>query len=159
MMKRLVFSVMVLAFLLGSSTVSFSQPYSTGVGLRLGSPSGITVKHFFASKTALEGMLSFGWGGLGITGLYEINNEIRDTPGLDWYYGFGAHIASATSNPSPWGNDNNNFYLGGDGIIGLEYTFSEAPISIAVDAMPVINLVESPSVWLQGGISFRYNFQ
>ncbi|SDC96162.1 hypothetical protein SAMN05216323_106612 [Williamwhitmania taraxaci] len=135
------------------------QNYKTGVGLRLGSPTGITVKHFFASKSAVEGMLSFGWGGLGLTGLYELHNDIAEVPGLTWYYGIGAHLATSTSKSNPWGDRDNSIYLGADGIIGLEYTFKEAPVTIGLDAMPIVNLVERPGVWLQGGISFRYNFR
>ncbi len=136
-----------------------AQNYETGVGLRLGSPSGITVKHFISPKTAVEGMLSFGWGGLGITGLYELHNDILEVPGLTWYYGGGAHLATSTSSTNPWGDRANNIYLGVDGIVGMEYTFKEAPIVIGLDVMPLLNLVERPAAWIQGGLSFRYAFR
>ena len=145
-------------FFVGSLSIAQGQNYKTGVGLRLGSPTGITVKHFIAPKAAVEGMLSFGWGGLGLTGLYELHNDIAEVPGLAWYYGGGAHLATSTAHDNPWGDRDNSVYLGGDGIIGLEYTFKEIPLTVGVDAMPILNLVERPSVWVQGGISFRYNF-
>lgn len=151
--------VLVITCLVFSLSNLQGQNYNTGVGLRLGSPSGFTVKHFIAPKAAVEGMLSFGWGGLGVTGLYELHNDILEVPGLTWYYGVGAHLATSTSRTNPWGNRSDNVYLGADGIIGMEYTFKEAPITIGVDAMPLFNLVERPAVWLQGGLSFRYNFR
>lgn len=151
--------VLVITCLVFSLSNLQGQNYNTGVGLRLGSPSGFTVKHFIAPQAAVEGMLSFGWGGLGVTGLYELHNDILEVPGLTWYYGVGAHLATSTSRTNPWGNRSDNVYLGADGIIGMEYTFKEAPITIGIDAMPLLNLVERPAVWLQGGLSFRYNFR
>lgn len=156
--KRYIVLIAITCFFSFSTNVQ-GQNYKTGVGLRLGSPSGITVKHFYASKSALEGMLSFGWGGLGLTGLYELHNDVLEVPGLTWYYGVGVHLATSTSSANPWGRKSNSIYIGGDGIVGLEYTFKETPISIGADLMPIVSVLETPNVWLQGGVSIRYNFR
>lgn len=153
-------ALILLTVVLLSGNSVYSQNYKTALGLRGGLPSGITVKHFFAQKSAIEGIVSFGWGGIGVTGLYEIHNAIPDASGLDWYYGFGAHIATANSdkdNPFESGSGS-AFFLGADGIIGLEYTFKEAPINLSVDIIPIFNIIESPGIWFNGGISIRYTF-
>ncbi|MGD9977628.1 MAG: hypothetical protein AB7S54_06800 [Bacteroidales bacterium] len=140
---------------------AFAQDYKTGIGLRLGAPSGITFKHFYAQKSAIEGTLSFGWGGVGFTGLYELHNSIPDVRGLNWYYGAGAHLATADSHDdNPWDKDKgDDLFLGVDGVLGLEYTFAEAPICISLDFSPILNVIESPGVWFNAGISVRYTFR
>ncbi|MGE0079026.1 MAG: hypothetical protein AB7S48_14295 [Bacteroidales bacterium] len=140
---------------------SMAQDHNTALGLRVGYPSGITAKHFFGKKSALEGIVSFGWGGVGLTGLYELHNEVSGTDGLNWYYGLGAHIATAKADKhNPWENKSGDeFFLGADGIIGLEYTFKNAPINLSVDIMPIINVVESPGIWFNAGLSVRYAFK
>ena len=56
-------------------TLSNAQDYNTGIGLRGGLSSGLTVKHFIGEKTAIEGLLATRWKGFNITGLYEIHNQ------------------------------------------------------------------------------------
>ncbi|HOY73303.1 MAG TPA: hypothetical protein PLX53_09220, partial [Tenuifilaceae bacterium] len=56
--------IVVSLALIMAVTTARAQDYKTGLGLRGGYPSGITVKHFFGSKTAVDGILSFGWGGI-----------------------------------------------------------------------------------------------
>jgi hypothetical protein len=56
--KSIIYFVVI--FLSMTTLNSFSQPYETGLGFRLGGvSSGITVKHFTNSNSALEGILSF----------------------------------------------------------------------------------------------------
>jgi len=157
-MKR---ALIIFSSLFIINTVANAQDYKTGIGLRGGYPSGITVKHFFAQKSAVEGVLSFGWGGIGITGLYQLHNQIPDAPGLKWYYGFGAHFATANAKESnPFENTyGSTIFLGADGVIGLEYTFKDAPISLSLDVLPILNIIESPGIWFNAGLSIRYTFK
>lgn len=68
--------------------------YTTGIGLRGGAASGLTVKHFIKSDAAIEGILStsFKYRGTVITVLYEKHAQAFDTRGLQWYYGLGGHV-------------------------------------------------------------------
>ena len=44
-----------------------------------------------------------------------------------------------------------------DGIIGLEYTFNEIPLNLAIDWIPLINIADYPAFWGGGvGLSVRY---
>src|SRR4051812_18578341 len=88
--KRVIF-LLVTALLF--SLKGQSQNYHTGIGLRLGSTSsGITVKHFLNSDGALEGILGFSHRSFLITGLYEKHNSFPNAPGLQWFFGGGAHV-------------------------------------------------------------------
>lgn len=159
MKKTIVITLLIISFF---GVESFGQQYKTGLGIRLGTFSGITVKHFIKPQNALEGLLSFRWNGFVITGLYEWQKPIKEVNNLDWYIGCGAHIGFWDgSNYYYHGNNNaGHTVVGIDGIIGLEYSFDGAPFSIGLDWKPAINLVGDTHWWGDGiGLSFRYDFK
>jgi len=151
---------LITALLIGISTFSMAQDYSTGIGLRGGLFNGITIKHFVGNHNAFEGIISSRWQGFNVTGLYEIHNQAFKTGGLNWYYGFGGHIGSWNGSNVTWATDNLNYtVIGIDGIIGIEYNFPSIPFNISADWKPAINLVGYSGYWLDSGaISFRYVF-
>jgi hypothetical protein len=140
-------------------TLASAQDYKTGIGFRAGLSQGLTVKHFVNEKAAFEGIFSTRWGGFEITGLYEIHNQAFDVAGLNWYYGFGAHIGFWDGNKD-WGVLNTAYtVIGIDGILGIEYNFSEVPFNIGLDWKPSINLSGYTGFRPDGGaLSIRYIF-
>lgn len=143
-MKKLFFA---LALLLTTTLISNAQDYSTGIGFRGGIYNGITVKHFINSENALEGILSTRWSGFNVTGLYEIHNNTFDTPGLKWYYGAGGHLGTYDGNNKRYDDGDNHLVIGIDGIIGIEYSFAEAPINLGLDWKPTFDLIGGPDFW------------
>src|SRR5450759_676759 len=68
--------------------------------------------------------------------------ECSDVAHLNWYYGGGAHIGFYNGNYVYWGNNGTTYtIIGIDGILGIEYTFSEIPINIGIDWKPALNLL------------------
>jgi hypothetical protein len=79
----------------------------------------------------VHGNLSFGQNGLGLDALWNpIYDDIPDTD-FKWYAGFG---------PSVYLSD--DFRLGAAGEVGVEYAFSEVPITLGLDFRPYLFLVE-----------------
>lgn len=152
----------VLTFVLVVSIVimASAQDYKTGVGIRGGLSYGLTLKHFLNEKAAVEGLLQTRWSGFDITGLYEIHAQAFEVEKLRWYYGGGAHIGFWNGTYVSWGAAGTSYTLIGiDGILGIEYTFSEAPLNIGLDWKPAINLTGHTGFWPDGGaISIRYVF-
>lgn len=152
----------LITFILAVSIVTLvsAQEYKTGVGLRAGLSQGLTLKHFVSDKAAFEGLLSTRWAGFDVTGLYEIHNQAFEVDHLNWYYGFGAHIGFWNGKNVPWGTLTSSYtVLGIDGILGMEYSFSEAPINIGIDWKPAFNLIGYSGFWPDGGaLSIRYIF-
>ncbi len=161
---RTFFIIMLMVFI--SFTETFAQNYKTGLGLRLGSFNGVTVKHFLNSENAIEGLLSTRWDGFVITGLYEYQNSlgIDEAPTFDWFIGGGAHIGfwDVDKYPDKYDPDFNDGtpIIGLDFIIGLEYTFLEAPFSLSLDWKPGFNIFGYSHWWGDGAaFSARYTFK
>jgi len=145
---------------LGVFALSQAQDYNTGIGLRGGLSNGLTVKHFLSSKTAVEGILATRWQGFELTGLFEIHAPAFEVERLNWYYGFGGHIGFWNGNYTNWGTAGTTYtVIGIDGILGLEYNFTEVPINLSIDWKPAFNLIGYTGFWADGGaFSIRYIF-
>lgn len=96
----------------------------------------------------------------------------ENTPGLEWYLGAGGQLRSwnygydyrykLKGDPN-WhyvtDSHVHNIDLGPDGVLGVEYTFSELPISVFADLTLFVEVVDDPlALWTQGGAGVRYNF-
>ena len=152
--------ILLLVLVIGIKVIANAQDYKTGVGLRGGFSNGLTIKHFISDRNALEGLISTRWRGVEITGLYEIHNRAFDVDRLNWYYGGGAHIGFYDGVNTTWGDVGTPYTVVGiDGILGIEYNFSEAPINIGLDWKPAFNLFGDTHFWGDGGaLSIRYIF-
>ena len=151
--------IIVLTFIIGISLAANAQDYKTGIGLRGGSSStdatwGLTIKHFVSSKNAFEGLIYSYGHGFTLTGLYELHNKAFDVDNLNWYIGFGAHVGSYNDADI----DSDGFVLGADGILGIEYSFTEAPINIGLDFNPYFNLIGNTGFKPAFALSIRYIF-
>jgi hypothetical protein len=146
-MKRLVY----LAFILTSFT-SQAQSYSTAIGLKGGyvfnGGGGVNVKHFFAGSSALEVTLGGGSNNLWIQGLYERNQALSND--FEWYYGFGGNFGLRKLDL------NTNLVLGADAVLGLEYTFRDFPLNLAVDTGPSFIIVSDFDFGWGGRFAVRY---
>ena len=158
-MKKIVLTCFIVFCL---ASISYAQDYNTGIGLRAGFETGLTVKHFLGETSALEGILATRWRGFEITGLYEIQNPAFHADRLDWFFGFGAHIGfwNGDYTHDYWGYPGRTYSVVGiDGILGLEYNFKEVPINIGLDWKPAFNVIGYSGWWGDGGaLSIRYIF-
>lgn len=142
--------------------ISNAQDYNTGIGLRGGFAQGITIKHFVTSKAAFEGIIASRWKGVQLTGLYEVHGRAFDAERLKWFIGFGGHVGfwNGDNTSDYWGDPGTSYtVIGIDGILGLEYSFTEVPINIGLDWKPAFNLYGHSGFWADGGaFSIRYIF-
>jgi hypothetical protein len=159
-MKR----IMITTLFLTISAAGFSQ-YKTAVGIRFNGGYGVSIKHNRNSRAALEGIISGYRNGVNAALLYEIHNANRDSPGFRWYYGVGGHFGAWGDYPHerhPWWYDETRagVSVGVDGIVGIEYTFSEIPLNLSLDWKPVFNIVQRPGVFVGDvGLTVRLPFR
>ena len=156
-MKKL---LVVMALALWVVAAADAQDYRTGIGFRGGPSFGVTAKHFFTPDQAGEVLLLSRWGGFHVTGLYQFHASGLLVNGLHYYYGAGAHYGSFPgetgrkfySNP-----DKNYTVVGLDGILGIEYNFSNFPFNVSLDWKPDINFSGGKMFWPDElALSIRY---
>ena len=201
------FYIACLVFIASST---YAQDWS--VGVRLGDPSGISLKKYLGGKKTYEGFnaveVSFGrayvlqgqgaynrkfdsWHNandeqcderylvssesntpLGLQVHYLVQENLsqigtENIKGLDWYYGFGGQIRSQSilytyrckkdGSSILYTEKVSDIDLGADGVIGLEYAFDGAPISVYADLTLFMEIADDPFLfWFQSGIGVRY---
>jgi hypothetical protein len=146
-MKKMKFVLPVMLIIL-SLEYSQAQDYRTALGLRLGSWAGVTAKHFLNPGAAIEGLLTSRWDGFVITGLYQFTGNAFSEPNLGWYLGGGAHVGFWSDKRRTWRNrGDSGSIFGVDFIVGLEYTFMQIPLNLALDWKPAVNLIGHHGFW------------
>lgn len=142
-MKKILFLGVLLI-----SAFSFAQSYKMAIGLKGGYPSlgGLNAKKMLTRSTAAEFSIGGFGGGLYLSGLFELQKPLPEPTGLDWYLGAGPTVGFG-----------NSFYLSANGVIGLDYTFQDFPLNIALDSGPVIQLIGTTQLFTWGGgFAIRY---
>jgi hypothetical protein len=159
-MKKYLFLLLLPVMFLATSQRAEAQ-YDNAIGLRLGPSWGITFKHKLSDAAGLEFLLNSHWGGYQVTAMYEHHIPVI-TDGMNVYFGGGAHVGFYSYNSRYdryWNNYGGGMYVGLDGILGLEYTFSEVPINLSLDWKPAFNFLGNTGFWGDGGaLSVRYAF-
>lgn len=145
-----------------------SPTYKTAIGLRGGSTSGLTLKQFTADNMAVEGIIGIWPFSLSATGLLEFYAP-AEVEGLNWYYGFGGHVAFETGRIY-YANEMNRFDryvsrqsdlgLGIDGILGIEYKILPIPFALSLDIKPFleINTEGWAFIALDPGLGVKFAF-
>lgn len=159
-MKKIVLLCLTAGIILFAQTESKAQQtYKNAIGGRLGTANGITYKTFISGDRALDFILNFrsnnNYSTFRFTGLYEIHNNINNAPGLRWYYGPGATVGSRKFKS----NDDSDLLVSIDGVLGLDYKFDGAPINLALDWKPAIEVTPNTEFDAEGfGLSIRFTF-
>lgn len=135
------------------SKTTNSSTYKTALGVKVWDGGGISFKQFVSGNNAIE-LIGYFWNrGTRITGLYEIHGPFASAKGLQWYIGPGAHVGFYNSK---YGD---GAFIGLDGVLGLDYKFSGAPINISLDWQPSFEFGDNRGfVGSWGGLGVRYTF-
>jgi len=142
-MKKIFLALFTIAIISCANTAN-AQDYKTAIGVRLSSSAAmvnnsISFKQFITEKTAIEGLVSFG-DPLAIGALIEFHKPLA-AAGLKYYYGAGGYLGFVkTYNPNKNINET-DANLGAQGVIGLDYKFSNVPLNISLDWKPELNIV------------------
>lgn len=171
-MKKLLFTLII-----GLTLSKAAQAQNWGIGLRFGSPTAFTVKHYFGRNawdlnigTATYGFYDNPYGryrGVGFSAMFNYlwRKEIASAKGLEFYYGLGALLSSRGyyyDDNGPGRKDDEyrtRFGLGPTGALGLEYFIPNAPISLFLEANPYVELLPHPFyITLGAGIGGRFTF-
>lgn len=152
----MLFAVGVMA---GANAQSMGSDYQTALGVKI-YPGAISLKSFTQDNVALEGLAYFWDNGFRFTGLYEIHGDITGVDGLKWYVGPGAHVGFYNDHwKKEYPGRDGGVAIGVDGVLGLDYKISGAPINVSLDWQPSFNIIGHSYFeggW--GGLGVRYTF-
>jgi hypothetical protein len=167
-----IFLFLSLTFWIGQAAAQENQKQA---GFRLGNTTGFSGRIITENNFAFEAILGFRNGGVQLYGLFEERKPIslKRVDNMFLYFGGGAHIGFVRWNEydqdydpyHDYYDDNYDWHTGAafgiDGIIGMEYCFVSAPISLAVDFKPFFELygpfLMKVNFW-DFGFHIRYNF-
>jgi hypothetical protein len=133
--------------------------YSQGrisAGFRFSPSIGLSLKVNSTNKNSQEYLLTrFGKGFTG-TFLFQKHYNSFSSPSWRWFWGLGGHFG-ATSIHERNKFEDTKIDVGGDGIIGLEYTFRKFPLNGSVDWKPKLDILYgTESSITRFGLSTRY---
>ena len=164
----------VIALLLLLPVCLFAQDYQRAAGVRLGVTSGITYKKFTNDQEAIEMIASGRNEGMQFTLLYEFHKpmEVAFEENFHFYYGVGGHIGyerfddlnKVIVNDDPLEfvfEDKSYFAMGLDAIIGVEYRYLSAPMTIGFEVKPYFNFIGmryTKSQFWDAALSIKYVF-
>ena len=147
-------TVITMAFSTGQAA---AQYYEHSAGIRLGGSYGFTYKTFFDEQESIELLLGGRNDGLHLTGTFQFNRPLNLSKNetFFFYYGGGAHAGYEkyptkvidTVDPTDPGastfryENQNYFTMGIDLIVGIEYRFLTAPITIGLDIKPYFSYI------------------
>jgi hypothetical protein len=167
-------AALIFSALLITATLQ-AQVFEKQIGLRLGATSGITGKVIKNDRTAIEGLLGFRKGGIQLYGLIEKYHPIIKTNKHRWmmFFGGGGHLGyvNGYNRVRRWSNTSGYYYeeqrisgtvFGLDGIIGMEYTFPNVPITVSVDFKPYMELQDFRRFWVNFwdfAFGIKYSFK
>jgi len=139
-----------------------SQEYIDAIGIRAGESFGVTYKHFFNEKLAIEAAVMSRWHGIYSMGLIELHSQVMDIKGFEWYIGAGPSGGFwSYNNDIKWLDPGKSaFVFGITATAGLEYNLKDVPLAIGIDWKPAINLVGYSRPWLDEfsvSLKFRLN--
>lgn len=146
-------------------SLKVQMPYKTAVGIRLGSPEGLSFKVGLKQNTALEGIIGLHPYGMSVTSLYE-KYQASGIKKVQLFYGAGAHIGWNTYRNYYYRKDRayfaygNESFIGVDGVIGLEYKFDQVPFAISFDLKPALNFYQysGAGLYLDPGLGLKAAF-
>lgn len=156
------YKIMLICGVLMSTTSAFAQYYDHVIGVRGGTSVELSYKRFVAYypsiQQAVEGLIGFQFderrrsqNGYIIEGLYHLHMDVGFNTGFSAFVGGGLYTGVYTEPAIKprWGG-------GVTGLIGMEYTFTHAPVNISIDWKPFLGTPRSSLIG--GGISLRYVF-
>ena len=140
------------------------QGKNFGIGLALGSPSGLTAKYYLNEKNAIQGTLGLGFldgnfMNVTVDYLFHFNLMGKDSFKLDAYAGLGAFFHKWFDDNEGDGNDDKELW--GIGLrvpLGLSFIFAKLPIDIYLEVAPGFALVGRTGFGVSGALGFRYYF-
>jgi len=134
-------------------TNSYSQRQGFGIGIIIGEPTGISMKGWLTSKSAIDAGLA--WSFIDETSfhihadyIWHSFDLIKTKEELPVYYGIGGRIKI----------DDHDTRIGLRMVGGIEYIFKDAPLDIFFEVAPILDLAPATKLSANAGLGARFFF-
>ncbi len=128
-----------------------------GVGIILGSPTGLSANYYTSSSTSIDVALSFSLGQkmiLHINKLWLYNRGLNlDGFVADWFWGVGGRLKNINDN-----SNNPETQMGPRVVIGLNKFITKIPIQLFGELALTMNIIPETTASFDFGIGARYYF-
>jgi hypothetical protein len=156
MNRVILISILTILFCFGTLS---AQTRGVGIGIILGEPTGLSMKFWTSSNTAID--IAAAWSFINGRAvhvhadyLYHNFKLVKlDYDTLPFYFGIGGRIKFAESE-----NENHNYRIGVRIPVGLEFLPSKMPFDFFMEIAPLLDLIPNTDLNFNGGIGFRYFF-
>lgn len=163
-MKTIKLAMAVVAITM-MTAISWSQPYKSAIGVRLGFPNNVnfSFKHNFGPAWGMELNAGAGYRSAGVDFAIMYHVDIKPVAGMRWFIG-GAVDAGAyykNYNHPKYGYANSGHFAMGTSIFGgVEYSFPQFPLNLQADLGPRLPIFPWSyyNDYYRVGISARYYF-
>lgn len=156
MKKLLILTIVSLAAMTAAAT---AQTSGTGVGIIVGEPTGITLKHWISSNTAIDAAAAWSFSGdadlhVHVDWLhhnwYLLKDETDITEGeLPIYFGIGGRVKV----------QDEDSMVGVRFIAGVAYMFENSPLEVFFEIAPIMDLIPDTELNANAGIGIRFYFR
>lgn len=144
-----------------SAGASWAQPGPVGLGVIIGSPTGISANFKTGIKNSIDAALAFDLDGddrLHLHGTYLWHRPKAiplEKERIGWYYGLGAKLRTHEDRGR---DDDDDIRFGPRGSLGLHYPFHSNRFDLFAEIALVMNVIPETDLDLDAGIGGRIYF-
>jgi len=154
-MRTHILAISFLVVLVLLPSLSLSQDRGFGIGVIVGEPTGISMKGWLSSKSALDFGLAWSFANetsFHVHGDYLLHSfdVFKTKERIPLYYGIGGRIKTGR---------NEDARLGLRMVVGIGYLFRDAPIDLFLEVAPILDLAPSTDFRINAGFGGRFFFR
>lgn len=161
-MRRILLGLTALAMLAAFESPARAEGGPFGLGIILGSPTGVSAKLYLNKKNAVDAAVGFsllGGSGIHVHADYlwhPIMLTADDAFYLPLYVGIGGRVWEHNRK-----SNDDDFHLGVRGVVGILFDFRSVPIDVFLEAALVVDVLvddDHGRIGVNAGLGARYYF-
>ena len=155
-MKRIWIIAIFFLLLCLSKNQVFAQQQGVGLGVIIGEPTGLSLKSWMSSSTALDLAAAWSFGDYDAFQIhldYVFHHPRLVEANFPFYYGFGGRLKLKDTN-----DDESDAHIGVRFPLGLVYLFRDAPLDFFIEVVPILDLAPETDVNLNAAVGMRFYF-
>jgi len=152
----------LVALLIGLAGTASAQDKGTGIGIIVGEPTGLSLKKWMTSTTAIDGALAWAFDPntsfhVHANYLIHVYDVITPETGrMPLYYGVGARVKFDDKRRG--GRHDPRTRTGVRVPLGMNYHFAQAPVDLFLEIVPILDLAPRTDVSLNAAVGARFFF-